>query len=396
MAKLMRNKWVLIGLGAVVIYLLPWLYPTRFFVHLLERFAFLYIVIAGLNLLVGYSGQLSLGHAGFYALGAYGAAISGLKLGFPFPLALLFGAGVAAAAGVVVALLSLRAKGPYLAMVTIAFGAVIEIAANRWTALTGGPAGLQVLRPAWADTGTSYYYMAGLLALVATVALANLVGSRFGRTLRSLGQSEVAAEVLGVNVRSWKMLVFGISALYAGLGGGLLAYQSTFLNSDGFQFSVSITFLIGVITGGVGTLGGPLVGTAVVALLPQLFEGLHDYHLMIFGGILLLMLLVLPDGLVGGLADLLRRGKRPAKASVPDRQGPIWPSGSVHPDAADPGGCRSWWAAAPCRSRGMMIPRRHRPCPNGCFRRANQARSCYRPRGCGCSSRGWWRWRILT
>ena len=307
MAKLLRNKWALVGIGAVALYLLPWLYPTIFFIHLLERFAFLYIVIAGLNLLVGYSGQLSLGHAGFFALGAYGAALSGAKLGLPFPLAILTGAAVAAAAGALVALLALRARGPYLAMVTIAFGAVIEIGANRWTSLTGGPAGLQVMRPHWAEIGASYYYVIAAVALGVTLLLVNLVGSRFGRTLRALGQSEIAAGVLGVNVRSWKMLVFGISALYAGLGGGLLAYQSTFLNSDGFQFSGSITFLIGAIAGGAGTLLGPLVGTVVVALLPQLFERLYDYHLMIFGGILLGTLLLMPEGIVGGLARLWRR-----------------------------------------------------------------------------------------
>lgn len=315
MKKLLRNKWALVGVGALILYLLPWLYPTLFFIHLLERFAFLYIVIAGLNLLVGYSGQLSLGHAGFFALGAYGAALSGARLGLPFPLAVLFGAAVAGAAGAVVALLALRARGPYLAMVTIAFGAVIEIGANRWTSLTGGPAGLQVIRPHWAEMGAGYYYAIAGVALAVTLLLANLVGSRFGRTLRALGQSEIAASVLGVNVRSWKMLVFGISALYAGLGGGLLAYQSTFLNSDGFQFSGSITFLIGVIAGGAGTLAGPLVGTVVVALLPQLFERLYDYHLMIFGGILLGTLLLMPEGIVGGLMNLVRRRRQRAADS---------------------------------------------------------------------------------
>ncbi len=316
--KLLKHKWFLAAVAAGVIYLLPWLYPTVFFIHLLERFAFLYTIIAGLNLLVGYSGQLSLGHAGFYAIGAYGAALSASRLGAPFPVALVAGALAAAAAGAVVALLSLRAKGPYLAMVTIAFGAVVEIAANRWVSVTGGPAGLQIHRPAWAEIGASYYYAVGFTALVATLVLANLVSTRFGRTLRALGQSEAAAGVLAIDVRAWKMLVFGISAFYAGLGGALLAFQNTFLNSDGFQFSVSITFLIGVIVGGAGTLAGPLVGTVVVALLPQLFERLYDYHLMIFGTILLVALLAMPEGIVGGLSSLWKRRsvRRAAQATA--------------------------------------------------------------------------------
>lgn len=313
---ILRRRWLLLVGAAAIIYLLPWLYPTLFFIHLLERFAFLYIVIAGLNLLVGYSGQLSLGHAGFFALGAYGAALSGVRLGLPFPLALAFGAALAALAGSLVALLSLRARGPYLAMVTIAFGAVIEIAANRWTGLTGGPAGLQVVRPEWAEAGATYYYVAGFLALAATWVLANLVSTRFGRTLRAMGQSEVAAEVLGINVRNWKMMVFAVSAFYAGLGGGLLAFQNTDLNSDGFQFAASVNFLIGVIVGGSGTLPGPLVGTVVVALLPQFFEALYDYHLMIFGGILLLTLLVMPEGIVGSTGRLFRARRGPGAATA--------------------------------------------------------------------------------
>jgi ABC-type branched-subunit amino acid transport system ATPase component/ABC-type branched-subunit amino acid transport system permease subunit len=315
MRKFLSNKWLLAAIGAGAVYLLPWLYPTVFFVHLLERFAFLYIIIAGLNLLVGYSGQLSLGHAGFYALGAYGAALTGIHFGLPFPLAVAAGAVVAAAAGTVVALLSLRAKGPYLAMVTIAFGAVIEIASNRWVKLTGGPAGLQIDRPEWTEVGASYYYVVGFLALGMTLLLANMISTRFGRTLRALGQSEAAASVLGIDVRAWKMLVFAISAFYAGLGGALLAYQSTFLNSDGFQFSVSITFLIGVIVGGAGTLVGPLVGTVVIAILPQLFEQLYDYHLMIFGLILLVALLVMPEGVVGTISSLWKRYRSGAQSA---------------------------------------------------------------------------------
>ena len=342
MVKVLRNKWFWVAIGAVVVYLLPWLYPTLFFIHLLERFAFLYIVVAGLNLLVGYSGQLSLGHAGFYALGAYGAALSGIRLGFSFPLAVLFGAAVAAAAGAVVALLALRAKGPYLAMVTIAFGAVIEIASNRWVSLTGGPAGLHIMRPVWAESGAGYYYAAGFLALAMTLLLGNLVSTRFGRTLRAIGQSEIAAEVLGVDVRGWKMLVFAISAFYAGLGGALLAYQSTFLNSDGFQFSVSVNLLIGVIVGGAGTMAGPLVGTVVVALLPQLFEKLYDYHLMIFGTILLAVLLVMPEGLAGGVAGVWRRmrGAR-ERVAVPAGAVPGGPS-----SGSDPVGLPDWLVPA--------------------------------------------------
>lgn len=302
-------KWLIIqiGLPLAIIYMFPWVFNNGFYIHLAQSFLITYIVIVGLNLLVGLSGQLSLGHVGFYAIGAYLSAILGVTLGLNFFVSILIASCVTAGFGALVALLSLRSKGPYLAMVTIAFGELVSIISNRWISVTGGPAGYYPKTPSFfGHTLLSYEYLwfIGLLAVLITVGVTNIFSGRFGRTFTAFGNSEVASEVLGINVRSWKILAFSISAFLAGTGGSLFAHQNGFISSTTFEFNQSILFIIGVIVGGSGTKWGPIVGTGVIILLPQLFSKFVDYHLLIFGAILLLCLLLLPDGVVGELKKL--------------------------------------------------------------------------------------------
>jgi len=310
------KKWIIYAAIAVILYAFPWIFPNSFFVHLAQGFLYTYMVVVGLNLLVGLSGQLSLGHAGFFAIGAYATALC-VNAGVPFLLSLVLGMVLCALSGGIVAMLSLRAKGPYLAMVTIAFGLLVEIIANRWVDVTGGPAGLYLPEPevfGFKLGVVEYYWLIGLLALAVTVLVDNLFTSRVGRTFRAMGNSEVAAATVGVNVRNWKVLAFALSALIAGLAGALFAFQNAYFNSDSFTFDKSILFLIGVIVGGAGTRLGPVVGTVLIFLLPQVIQSLYDYHLLIFGGILLFSLIVLPDGIVGGMQRLLRAKQAKAEA----------------------------------------------------------------------------------
>jgi ABC-type branched-subunit amino acid transport system ATPase component/ABC-type branched-subunit amino acid transport system permease subunit len=306
----MRNwKWPLvnIALPIAVIYGFPWVFPNDFYIHLAQTFLITYIVIVGLNLLVGLSNQISLGHVGFYAIGAYLAAILNKTIGLNFLMSILIASLIAAGFGAIVALLSLRAKGPYLAMVTIAFGELMTIASNRWVDVTGGPAGYYPNAAqsfGYQFNSYEYLWIIGLVAVFATVAATNIFRGRFGRTFVAFGNSEVASEVLGINVRNWKVLAFAVSAFLAGVGGGLFAFQNGFISSTTFEFDKSILFMIAVIVGGSGTKWGPLIGTAVIIYLPQLFQQFVDYHLMIFGGILLLCLLLLPDGIVGGISSI--------------------------------------------------------------------------------------------
>ena len=306
-----KLKWTFthIGLPVAILYAFPWVFPNEFYIHLAQTFLITYIVIVGLNILVGLSDQLSLGHVGFYAVGAYLSAILTTQLGLNFfiSIVIVIASFIAAGLGAIVALLSLRSKGPYLAMVTIAFGELISIIANRWVNVTGGPAGYYPENASFFGfslNSPQYLWFIGILAVLITAGTANIFRGRFGRTFIAFGNSEIASEIVGINVRSWKVLAFAISAFLGGIGGGLFAFQNGFISSTTFGFDKSILFLIGVIVGGSGKMWGPVVGTSVVVLLPQVFQSFVDYHLLIFGGILLLSLILLPDGVVGELEKL--------------------------------------------------------------------------------------------
>jgi ABC-type branched-subunit amino acid transport system ATPase component/ABC-type branched-subunit amino acid transport system permease subunit len=304
-----KTKWWIyqIVIPLVLLYAFPWIFNNAHTIHVAQTFLITYIVIVGLNILVGLSNQLSLGHVGFYAIGAYLSAILTMQVGLNFFVSMIIAGLVAAVFGAIVALLSLRAKGPYLAMVTIAFGELVSVIANRWVDVTGGPAGYKTSTPSFFgfEMGPiEYMWFIGLVAIIITAGATNIFRGRFGRTFTAFGNSEIASEVLGINVRNWKILAFSVSAFLAGVGGGLFAFQNHFISSTTFELNLSIMFLIAVIIGGSGTKIGPFIGTAVIVGLPQFLHGFVDYHLMIFGGILLVALILLPDGIVGAVSKL--------------------------------------------------------------------------------------------
>lgn len=310
-AVTLRTLLLRVVLPALVIYFLPWLFPNKFLIDVLQQVGYTWISVAGLNLLVGQSGQISLGQVAFFGLGAYGSALSAKLLGLPVALAMLVGIALAMLFGTVTGLLALRVKGLYLAMVTIACGSLIEILANRWTSLTGGPMGLHDVQPLslfGAKLGpVQYFWLIGFVGLFVTLGLHNLKRSRYGRTWLAVKTSEIAARAIGVNVLNWKVGAFVISAALGGLSGALFAHQNPVFTSDTFTYDVSVRSLVAVIIGGSGTSLGPLVGAALVIGLPTYFRELYDYYLLIFGAILLGTLLLLPDGIVGAIGRIWHR-----------------------------------------------------------------------------------------
>ena len=318
------KDWALVTLAALVLALLPVVLDDPFFILVLQSLAYLFIVTLGLDILVGWTGQISLGHAGLYAVGAYTTALASTRLGLPFWLSAPLGVALAGLFGAVLALPSLRAKGPYLAMVTIAFGFMAEVTSNRWS-LTGGPMGIMSIPgPTLPDgnemTATQYFWLIAGVALFCHLLAANLYRSRIGRTLLALQGSDVAAETVGINVYRYKVLAFVISSVYAGIGGVFFAHQNGFINSDTFVFSLSVSLLASVLMGGSGTLYGPLVGSVILNLIPTVFASLHDYHLYIYGGIILVTIVFLPKGIVGSLCQMpaFRRWRRLPAAVTPD------------------------------------------------------------------------------
>ncbi len=299
---------------AIVIFLLlPWLPINGFYLFLAQTFFYTAIAVTGLNLLLGLSGQMSIGQAGFYALGAYGSALTSLKLGWPVPLSILFGVVIAAIGGGLVGVFALRTRGLYLAMTTLAVGYILDIVGQRWISLTGGAMGLSGVPSL--DLGfpkmssTVFFYVSGA-SLIVVQLLADFINqSRLGRNLRAIRESEVFAASVGVEVSLWKATIFAFAAALAGLGGAFFAHQSGYVGSDAFSVRLSIALLIATVVGGLGTKTGPLLGTLILLAIVEVIAGIDKYGLLIYGGILLIVLLAFPKGAAGILASLTQRLK---------------------------------------------------------------------------------------
>lgn len=269
------------------------------------------IVVLGLNLFTGYAGQISLGHAGFFGLGAYGSAVLTATYGWPpWPTMLLVALAVATVA-LVIGLPTLRLHGHYLAMATLGFNYVVHIILVQWDEVTGGPSGLSGI-PALSVLGLPinndmrFYYLVWTFALVALTLCLNMVRSGVGRGLAALAQDEVAAATFGVDVKRDKIRVFVLSACFASVAGSLYAHYFSFVNPDTFSIFKSLDLVIMVVVGGLGSIWGTLFGVSFITMLPHWLEFLETYYDIIHGLILVVILLFLPQGFVTGLVDLVR------------------------------------------------------------------------------------------
>jgi ABC-type branched-subunit amino acid transport system ATPase component/ABC-type branched-subunit amino acid transport system permease subunit len=309
-------------LAIILVAAWPSLAPNPFFVHLGQTFAYTAIAVIGLNILLGLSGQMSLGQAGFYAIGAYGSAITATSFGWPIWLSMPFGLLVAGLMGVLLGLVALRTRGLYLAMATLAFGFIVEIWAQRAVDLTGGTMGLfgvpQLDFGDFRNVATYTFWVCAAALILVQLGSDWVFSSSSGRRLRAIKESESFAQTVGLNVPLWRTAVFAASAVLAGLAGVLFAHQSGFVSSDAFSIRLSIALLIAAVIGGLGDTRGPLLGTAILVAIAEVIAGFHTIGLIIYGGILLAVLLLVPEGAVGMLraaVKLVRRADLPATAS---------------------------------------------------------------------------------
>lgn len=297
------RRLAIYGAAVLAIALLPHVAPNTFYVHLGQIYAYTAIAVISLNILLGLSGQMSLGHGGFYALGCYGTAILATTHGYPIFLTMIAGLLVTLAAGVLLGLIALRTRGLYLAMATLAFGFIVEILAQRWVGLTGGTMGLmgipQIDFGNFAMGPTYFFWVAAGLLLLVQIGSDYLFSSSIGRRLRAIKESEAFAQTIGLNVPVWRTMVFAGSAVLAGLAGALFAHQNGFVSSDAFNIRLTIGLLIAAVIGGLGNSWGPLLGTAILLALTETIAGLHEFGPMIYGSILLGVLLLFPEGMIG-------------------------------------------------------------------------------------------------
>lgn len=286
---------VLAALAAV-----PFLGLPTFIVQVASSAGIAVIFALGLNLLFGYCGQISFGHAGFYAVGAYAVALTAPAVGYIPSLFLALVVGMAVA--MLIGFPLLRLRGHYLALGTLAFGITVEFLVLQGGDVTGGPWGVSIDRPTVFDarlTAGHFYMLILVCTVVAFYFSRNLVNSRIGRAMQTIREDEALAMSVGVNTVLFKVAVFGISGAFAAIAGGLYAGLNLYITPELFDIRLSIGVVVMIVLGGAGTPMGPVIGAVLLTFLPELLHGFQEYAAMIYGLILLLVLRFMPGGLVG-------------------------------------------------------------------------------------------------
>ncbi len=365
-------RWALPALIALVgLGLFPVLLPNPYYIHLVALIAIYSVLLLGLDIVVGYTGEVSLGHASLFGVGSYTVGVLVFKLALPFWLTLPAAIAVTALFGLVLALPALRVTGPYLAMVTLAFGTIVQILINEMDFLTNGALGISLRKPVILDhrlSATEYYYFVVLALALTLVVTHRIVKSHLGRAFEALRDSPVASDCMAVSVYRYKVYAFVVSAALAGLAGGLFTYSEEYISPSTYSIELAILFLLAVIMGGRKTRSGPILGATIVVVLPNLLSDLDlfrmiavglatvvlassaialasrrrrwhqvmvpcsvlaamaifsyriadmtDYRLTIFGVLILLVIYYLPDGIVGFVRSTVQQLRRSALADT--------------------------------------------------------------------------------
>ncbi|MDM0043621.1 branched-chain amino acid ABC transporter ATP-binding protein/permease [Variovorax dokdonensis] len=325
------QHFVGVALAAAAVIGATSLFGNDYYFRIIFMMCVYYMCAAGMNVLVGFAGQKSLGQAGLFAAGAYSVALLTSRTDISPWLALVAAAAISGVCGVLIALPSLRVKGPYLAMVTLAFGIVVEKLVGEWTDVFGGAQGIYGIRPiTWNGqplTTQQWVWFGVVLCAVTHLLLRNLLNGRFGRALLSLQADEIASASVGVRVYRAKVIAFVVAAVTCGIAGALVAQQNQYINSDFITFHLSIFILLLVLFGGSGSMYGPLVGTIVLTSIDAALARWPSAQHFLYGFLLLFALYVMPNGVTGVLNSLFKRRAKvvPAKAatqSKPTRIGP--------------------------------------------------------------------------
>jgi branched-chain amino acid transport system permease protein len=317
----MRNKAnlkkaVLYGVGGLVLLALPFLIRNEYVSRVINTILIYSILSLGLNLVTGFAGQLSLGHAAFYGIGAYATAILGLRLGIPFPLTLVASGVIACLFGVLLGIPTFRVGGDYLCIVTIGFAEIIRLVFLNWMSLTRGPMGLPGVPPAQLfsfvfSTNRSYYYLFLVLAGLTLFVIYRIVNSQIGRAFMAIREDPIAASAMGVNITYYKILAFAIGAFFAGIAGSCFAHYLMFVGPNSFNVDESLIILQTVILGGLGSIPGCLLGTVIMIVIPELFRAIYLYRMLWSGVLLIVLMLWRPQGILGKvtLGQVVRHNK---------------------------------------------------------------------------------------
>jgi len=295
------------------------LWGNPYIIYLINLSCIAIVAALGLNLLVGYTGQISLGHSAFVALGAYTTAILSSKVGLPFWTCLIASGSVAAVIGFGLGIPCLRLKGLYLAMATMSFGVVVEYVIVTWESLTGGIRGIKVFPVTIfcypLDSGNKIYYFLLMCTVLAILAIKNLVRTRVGRAFIAIRDRDIAAEVMGVNITAYKVMAFTISSFFAGIAGSMYSYTMGYIHPEYFTLLLSIQYLAMIIAGGLGTILGSIFGAVFIVLVPELIKAIartsellipalkgkynEEWNIAAFGLLIMIFLIFESGGLNG-------------------------------------------------------------------------------------------------
>jgi branched-chain amino acid transport system permease protein len=310
MARILKTVLILAALVSVNV-LLPKLVPNSYFLRIVMLCGINIILAVSLNLVNGFTGQFSIGHAGFMAIGAYASAVLTMRA-FPGAIAAMAGAGIpptiahgaalfvstilggllAAVAGLAVGLPSLRLRGDYLAIVTLGFGEIIRVVILNVDAI-GGARGLSGV-PAY----TNFFWVAFWVVTVVAVSY-NLLHSTHGRAMLAIREDEIAAEALGVPTTKYKVTAFVVSAFFAGVAGALYAHYDSYLNPSSFTFLRSIEIIAMIVLGGMGSVSGAIMAAIVLTVLPEALRGVKEYRMVIYAVLLIVLMITRPSGIMG-------------------------------------------------------------------------------------------------
>ncbi|HJV81817.1 branched-chain amino acid ABC transporter ATP-binding protein/permease [Noviherbaspirillum sp.] len=278
---MLNKNRILALLGIAALALFPQVFHNPYYIHLAETILIYAILLFGLDIVVGYTGQVSLGHAALFGIGSYTTGVLVFKLGMPFLIAVPASIAVTAVFGALLALPALRVTGPYLAMVTLAFGTIVQILINEMTFLTEGPLGIKVAKPSFFGVKlgeVAYFYVVAVLMVLSLIVVHRILKSHLGRAFQALRDSPVASDCMGVSVYRYKVYAFVISAGLAGLAGSLYTYSEEYISPNTYNFELTILFLLAVIMGGRKTRSGALLGALIVVMLPSLLSDIELFR----------------------------------------------------------------------------------------------------------------------
>lgn len=302
------HKKILLPVLLALLALVPFAVSSQYVLRVLCLIGIYCTLTMSLNLITGYMGQSSMGHAALYMMGAYFSGLLGSKLGWPFWITLFFGILGGALGGLILGVSTMKLSASYLTVITLAFGEVVEMVVLNWNSVTNGPLGVRnIPRPqlfGWTLTTANggFYWLMLVMVVITIVICENVIHSKFGRAVRAVKDDELAAKLMGVNTAAYRVETIVLSGAIAGMAGAFYASMNRYIDAATFSFDVSMTILCIVIFGGLGSIPGMIIGSVILITFPEVLRSMADYRFVVYGLLLILMMRFRPQGLLGGLS----------------------------------------------------------------------------------------------